>query len=305
MARTRRRGASCHQRAQTFRKWHVKVNTSQRRYAVASALAASAVPALVMARGHRIDQVPEVPLVVSDDAEKLTKTSAAVDLLKKLGAEADVQKCEDSKMIRAGKGKMRNRRYVKRRGPLVIYKSGGKDGIEKAFRNIPGVELCCVERLSLLKLAPGGHFGRFCVWTASAFAHLDQLFGTYDQKSELKLGFSLPYPMMKNADLGRLINSDEVQSEVRPVREVVKRSNLKKNPLKNFAAMQNLNPAAGTAKRRALLKQDAAIKKKKALLEMKREGKSVRTDEEKQKQKAIKASGKKFFREAIKGTDRI
>merc|ERR1712166_920366 len=48
----------------TWRKWHRKVNTNQKRYAVCSALAASALPALVMARGHKISEVPEFPLVV-------------------------------------------------------------------------------------------------------------------------------------------------------------------------------------------------------------------------------------------------
>jgi hypothetical protein len=33
---------------------HRRININQKRYAVASALAASAVPALVMARGHRV-----------------------------------------------------------------------------------------------------------------------------------------------------------------------------------------------------------------------------------------------------------
>lgn len=42
------------------RKWHRRINQNQKRYAVASALAASALPALVMARGHRVDNVPEV-----------------------------------------------------------------------------------------------------------------------------------------------------------------------------------------------------------------------------------------------------
>merc|ERR1712100_503379 len=37
-----------------WRKWHRKINVNQRRYATAAALAASAVPALVMARGHKI-----------------------------------------------------------------------------------------------------------------------------------------------------------------------------------------------------------------------------------------------------------
>ena len=58
------------------------------RYAVVSALAASALPSLVLARGHRIEQVPEIPLVVDDSAETLTKTRKALDLLQKLGAAA-------------------------------------------------------------------------------------------------------------------------------------------------------------------------------------------------------------------------
>ena len=122
-----------------WRRWHRKVNVAQRRYAVASALAASAVPALVMARGHKIDAVPEIPLVVRGAAD-LKKTSAAVALLKGVGALDDVARVVDSKKLRAGRGKMRNRRYVQRRGPLVIY--GDEDGeTERAFRNIAGVDL--------------------------------------------------------------------------------------------------------------------------------------------------------------------
>lgn len=74
---------------------------------------------------------------------------------------------KESKKIRAGKGKMRNRRYVMRRGPLVIYDKS--EGIHRAFRNLPGVETACVDRLNLLTLAPGGHMGRFCVWTQVRF----------------------------------------------------------------------------------------------------------------------------------------
>mmetsp|Transcript_18359 Transcript_18359/g.49381 ORF Transcript_18359/g.49381 Transcript_18359/m.49381 type:complete len:395 (+) Transcript_18359:44-1228(+) len=289
----------------TFRKWHSKINQNQRRYAVASALAASAVPALVMARGHRIEEVEEVPLVVSDKAEQLKATKKAVDMLAKIKADADVKKCADSKKLRAGKGKMRNRRYTMRRGPLIVYKSGGKEAIELAFRNIPGVELCCVDRLNLLQLAPGGHLGRFCVWTESAFASLDELFGTHSKQSELKKGFKLSHPMMNNADLGRLINSDEVQSTVRPAKETVKRSPLKKNPLKNFAAMQAINPAAATAKRRALLKQKNAIAKKEEILKAKRAGTYEIPAKDKAARKEIKKSGKAWFKAAVKGTDLI
>ena len=51
---------------------------------MASALAASALPSLVLARGHRIENTPELPLVVGNDAESLNKTKAAIDLLKRV-----------------------------------------------------------------------------------------------------------------------------------------------------------------------------------------------------------------------------
>merc|ERR1712127_679347 len=169
------RGGRIFAPTKTWRKWHRKINTTQKRYAVASALAASAVPALVMARGHKVDDVPEIPLVMDTSIESAKKTSAAKDILASVGALADVEKAADSKKIRAGKGKARNRRYVLRRGPLVVCKSN--DGVEQAFRNLPGVELCCVDRLNLLQLAPGGHMGRLCIWSQSAFDSLNEIYG--------------------------------------------------------------------------------------------------------------------------------
>jgi len=49
-----------------WRKWHRKINTTQKRHAVAAALAASACAPLVMARGHRVMDVPELPLVADN-----------------------------------------------------------------------------------------------------------------------------------------------------------------------------------------------------------------------------------------------
>ena len=195
-----------------------------------------------MARGHRIGDVPEVPLVVSDGAEALSKTSSALALLKKVGAFADAAKSKDSKNLHKGKGKMRNRRYTMRRGPLVVY--GNDLGICHAFRNIPGVELAHVERLNLLQLAPGGHMGRFCIWTKSAFEKLDSVFGTVTTPSDQKKGFKIPRSLMANADLNRVINSDEIQSVVNAPKDHHVRASLKKNPLRNLGAMLKLNPYA-------------------------------------------------------------
>ena len=66
------------------------MNQNQLRFAVVFALAASALPSLVLARGHRIEQIEEVPLVIESAAESFTKTKEAVAFLKSLHAYADV-----------------------------------------------------------------------------------------------------------------------------------------------------------------------------------------------------------------------
>merc|ERR1712063_103282 len=82
------RGGRMFAPTKVWRRWHRRVNLQQKRMAVCSALAASALPALVMARGHRVEEVPEIPLVVSDAVESITKTSKAIDVLKAVGAYA-------------------------------------------------------------------------------------------------------------------------------------------------------------------------------------------------------------------------
>jgi len=127
--------------------------------------------------------------------------------------------------------------------------------LKKAFRNIPGVSLLSVERLNLLRMAPGGHVGRFVIWTESAFRKLDALYGTWSKKSQLKVDFNLPQPMMTNSDLGRLLKAFEIQSVLRPPIKRQARRKIKKNPLKNIGLMSRLNPYATVQKRKTLLQQ--------------------------------------------------
>ncbi|XP_027352051.1 60S ribosomal protein L4-like isoform X2 [Abrus precatorius] len=278
-----------------WRRWHRKINVNQKRYAVVSAIAASAIPSLVLARGHRIDSVPELPLVVSDTVESVEKSKEAVKVLKQIGALADAEKAKDSHGIRAGKGKMRNRRYISRKGPLIVYGTEGAKAV-KAFRNIPGVDVANVDRLNLLKLAPGGHLGRFVVWTKSAFEKLDSIYGSFDKVSEKKKGYLLPRSKMVNSDLARIINSDEVQSVVRPIKKEVKRATLKKNPLKNLNAMLKLNPYAKTARRMSLLAEAQRVKAKKEKLDKKRTTVSKEAS-------AIKAAGKAWYQTMVSDSD--
>ncbi|XP_041027219.1 60S ribosomal protein L4 [Juglans microcarpa x Juglans regia] len=279
-----------------WRRWHRKVNVNLKRYAVVSAIAASAIPSLVLARGHRIESVPELPLVISDSAESVEKTSAALKVLQQIGAHPDAEKAKDSHSIRPGKGKMRNRRYINRKGPLIVYGTEGAK-LVKAFRNIPGVDIVNVERLNLLKLAPGGHLGRFVIWTKSAFEKLDSIYGSFEKPSEKKKGYVLPRSKMLNADLSRIINSDEVQSVVKPIKKEVKRAPMKKNPLKNLNTLLKLNPYAKTARRMALLAEAERVKSKKEKLDKKRKPIT------KEAAVAIKSAGKAWYQTMVSDSD--
>jgi len=255
------RGGRMFAPTKTFRRWHRKVNIKQRRYAIVSAIAASGIPSLVLAKGHRIEETPECPLVLSDRVEECKRTKEAVRILKKTSAWRDIEKVYATKRFRAGKGKLRNRRRIFKRGPLVIYNKD--NGITRAFRNIPGVTLINVTRLNLLKIAPGGHLGRFCIWTEGAFKRLDEIYGTFKTKSAAKNDFSLPQPKMTNSDLGRLLKSDEIQRVLRVKVHDRKRRVLKRNPLKSARTMAKLNPYAIVQKRNAMKKNLGLAKPRK------------------------------------------
>merc|ERR1712066_1011141 len=224
---------------------------AQKRYAMCSAIAATGVPALVMAKGHVISGINEVPLVVSDKVQGFQRTKQAVEFLRRNKAWADVAKVYATRRMRAGKGKLRNRRHVQKLGPLVIYDQD--QGLTKAFRNIPGVDVMQVDNLNLLKLAPGGHVGRFCIWTEGAFKKLDGLYGTWRKASSEKAGWNLPQPKMANTDLSALLKSEAIRKVLRAPNRKVKRAVVKTNPLKNIRTMLQLNPYATVQKKNAEL----------------------------------------------------
>jgi len=254
-----------------WRRWHRRVNKGQRRFAVVSALAASAVPSLVMARGHRIAEIPEVPLVLANaELQGVTKTKQALSLLKSVHADVDIEKVKNSRGLRAGQGKSRNRRFVQRRGPLLV--TAGEANIGPAFRNLAGVEVANVHRLNLLQLAPGGHVGRFIIWTQEAFAALDKVFGKPGSASAEKSGFVLPRAAVTNADISRIVNSADVQSHLRAKKRNTPAPH-RKNPLTNNKALIHLNPYAASLKRRAIKEQAHNVARRDAALAARREGK--------------------------------
>jgi large subunit ribosomal protein L4e len=118
--------------------------------------------------------VKQLPIVIDDDVENLTKTKEVVELFRSLGILEDVERA-DRKKTRSGKGKMRGRRKKTGKGPLIIVSED--KGITKAGRNLPGVDIAEVQSLNAELLAPGAHPGRLVVWGRSAFEKLDEVWG--------------------------------------------------------------------------------------------------------------------------------
>ncbi len=159
----------------TMKKIHERINRKEKRLALLSAIAATAVRYFVEARGHDISSVPQLPLVVIDDLEKLNKASEVREFFIKLGLWADVIRAKEGIKIRAGKGKMRGRRYKKPKSVLIVV--GQDRGIVKAARNFPGVDVVTADKLNVELLAPGGHPGRLTVYTVSAINKIKEIWG--------------------------------------------------------------------------------------------------------------------------------
>merc|ERR1712088_1033149 len=118
------------------------------------------------------------------------------------------------------------------------------------------------DNLNLLKLAPGGHVGRFCIWTEAAFRKLDTIFGTWRKPSATKSGWNLPMPKMANTDLSKLLKSEEIRKVLRAPNRKVHRAVVKTNPLKNVRTMLQLNPYAAVQKKNAELGAAKAVRAK-------------------------------------------
>ena len=152
-----------------------KLPKKEMNLALRSAVAATGSKETVSARGHMVDDVPDFPLVVSDEIQSLKKTQEVEETLSNLGVWADIFRVKESRKIRAGKGKMRGRKMKQAIGPLLVITKN--DGVAEAARNLPGLDVVSVENLNAELLAPGTHMGRLTVWTNSAFEKVESIFG--------------------------------------------------------------------------------------------------------------------------------
>lgn len=142
--------------------WFKKINKKERKKAIRSALAASVLSDLIKARGHLFS---EAPLIIDSKIESVNKTKSVEKLLRKLKLDAELDRISKTK-IRPGKGKLRGRRYITKKGPLFVVSTDCP--LIRSAKNIQGVEACAVENLNIALLAPGGIPGRLTLYSENA-----------------------------------------------------------------------------------------------------------------------------------------
>ncbi|WP_049927294.1 50S ribosomal protein L4 [Halopiger goleimassiliensis] len=146
--------------------WTESINTKEKKLAVRSAIAATTDEELVAERGHEFDDDAEIPVVVDDEFEDLVKTKEVVEFLEAAGLHADVERADEGRSIRSGRGKTRGRKYKTPKS--ILFVTSSETGPSRAARNLAGADVATAAEVNAEDLAPGAQPGRLTVWTESA-----------------------------------------------------------------------------------------------------------------------------------------
>jgi len=163
--------------------WSRKLNRTERRLARNSALSATTDIETVSGRGHRFaEEISSLPIILGDYSENGKKmdieefnlhggTRKVTAIFEALGLGDDLRRAKSGRKIRAGKATMRGRVHKTPKSVLLVV--AHKDGLAKAARNLPGVDVVAAKDLSAEHLAPGGDLGRLTVFTKAAVEALN------------------------------------------------------------------------------------------------------------------------------------
>ncbi|WP_323173786.1 50S ribosomal protein L4 [Natrialba sp. PRR66] len=142
------------------------INTKAKKLAVRSAIAATTDAELVAERGHAFDDDTEIPVVVADEFEDLQKTKEVVEFLEAAGLAEDIQRADEGRNVRSGRGKTRGRKY--KTPTSILFVTSSETGPSRAARNLAGADVATAAEVNAEDLAPGAQPGRLTVWTESA-----------------------------------------------------------------------------------------------------------------------------------------
>jgi large subunit ribosomal protein L4e len=147
-----------------------KVNKKEKMLGFCSAIAATANKEIINRRGHRTGEISNFPMVVSNEIEKIVKTSDLKKSLNSLGLEDDLNRSQTIKRIPSGKSRMRGRSKRTALSSIIVVSTGSS--ICKLRHSLPGVEVKSIDELSVLDLAPGANPIRLTIYSKNAIEKL-------------------------------------------------------------------------------------------------------------------------------------
>ena len=149
-----------------------KLNKKENKLALCSAIAATSSKKLVESRGHILEKIESLPIIVSDDIEKISKASEMKKILDALNLSPDVERLS-SRKARSGKPALRGR--TTKTGRSVLFVTKDASNLSKACGSFPGVETCSAKNLSVLDLAPGAVPIRLTVFSKNAIEEISKI----------------------------------------------------------------------------------------------------------------------------------
>jgi large subunit ribosomal protein L4e len=150
-----------------------KINKKEKQLGFCSAIAATSNKDIIEKRGHKVGKISEFPIVVSNDLEKITKTTELRKALISLGLEEDLERSTNIVRVPSGKPRRRGRKRHTALSCLIVTSKGSP--ISKLKKSLPGVNVVSAENLSIMDLVPGTKPVRLTIYTKNAIDYMNKI----------------------------------------------------------------------------------------------------------------------------------
>ncbi len=157
----------------SWKNTYKKINKKERHLGLCSAIAATSNREIIEKRGHKVGKISEFPIIVSNDLEKITKTSELRKTLVSLGLEEDLARSANIVRIPSGKSRLRGRKKHSALSSLIVVSKNSP--VSKLRKSLPGVSVVSIESLSIMDLVPGTKPVRLTVYTKNAIDSMNSI----------------------------------------------------------------------------------------------------------------------------------
>jgi len=157
----------------SWKNTYKKINKKERHLGLCSAIAATSNREIIEKRGHKVGKISEFPIIVSNDLEKITKTSELRKTLLSLGLEEDLARSANIVRIPSGKSRLRGRKKHSALSSLIVVSKNSP--VSKLRKSLPGVSVVSIESLSIMDLVPGTKPVRLTVYTKNAIDSMNSI----------------------------------------------------------------------------------------------------------------------------------